>query len=61
MCAHPFEDPARLTSRVPDLAPAVDDVLSKALAKAPGDRYDSCGEFADALRGAVAGVGFEPT
>jgi serine/threonine-protein kinase len=53
MHAHLFENPARLTSRRPDLAPAVDDVLSKALAKAPGDRYDSCGEFADALRGTL--------
>jgi serine/threonine protein kinase len=53
MYAHLFGDPARLTSQRPELAPAVDDVLSKALAKAPGDRYDGCGEFADALRGAL--------
>jgi serine/threonine protein kinase len=53
MYAHLFEDPAPLTSLVPDLPPAVDDVLAKALAKAPGDRYASCGEFADALRGAL--------
>ena len=53
MYAHLFEDPAPLTSLVPDLAPAVDDVLFKALAKVPGERYASCGEFADALRGAL--------
>ncbi|HEX3513530.1 MAG TPA: serine/threonine-protein kinase [Trebonia sp.] len=53
MYAHLFEDPPRLTSRRPDLAPAVDDVLSKALAKAPDDRFAGCGEFADALRGAL--------
>jgi serine/threonine protein kinase len=50
--AHLSVPPPRLTSRRPDLAPAVDDVLSRALAKAPGDRYASCGQFADALRGA---------
>jgi serine/threonine protein kinase len=42
--------PPLLTSRRPELASAVDKVLVRALAKAPGDRYASCGEFADALR-----------
>src|SRR5271166_5101476 len=42
--------PPRLTSRRSGLPPEVDDVLMRALAKVPGGRYASCGEFADALR-----------
>jgi hypothetical protein len=52
MYAHLLEPPPPLTSHRPDLPPAVDGVMSRALAKAPGDRYASCGQFADALRGA---------
>jgi serine/threonine protein kinase len=40
----------------PDLPPAVDQVIARALAKAPADRYSTCGEFAAALR-AACGVG----
>ena len=47
------EPPPRLASRRPDLPAAVDDVLLRALAKASGERYASCGEFADALRMAL--------
>jgi Protein kinase domain len=57
MYAHVHEPPPPATGRRPELAPEVDGVLAKALAKAPGDRYGSCAEFADALRGAL---GFEP-
>jgi serine/threonine protein kinase len=42
--------PPALTSRRPDLPPAVDRVIAKALAKAPGDRYDTCLGFASALQ-----------
>jgi hypothetical protein len=48
--AHLSEPPPLVTSRRPGLPRAADGVLSKALAKAPGDRYASCGQFADALR-----------
>ena len=48
--AHMSEPAPMLTSRRPGLPPGVDGVLAKALAKAPGDRYASCWEFADALR-----------
>ena len=54
--AHLFEPPPRVTRRRPDLPAAVDQVLVKALAKAPEDRYGSCGAFSDALRQAL-GVG----
>jgi serine/threonine protein kinase len=37
----------------PDLPAAVDQVLARALAKAPGDRFPSCGDFAEAFRGAL--------
>jgi serine/threonine protein kinase len=51
--AHLSTPPPPLTSRRPSVSPAVDDVLLRALAKAPEDRYASCGEFADALRMAL--------
>jgi hypothetical protein len=53
MYAHLSQPPPLLTYRRPDLALAVDAVLSTALAKAPDDRYASCGQFADALRDAL--------
>jgi serine/threonine protein kinase len=55
--AHLFAPPPRVTSVRPDLPIAVDQVLARALSKAPEDRYGSCGAFADALREAL---GVEP-
>jgi FHA domain/Protein kinase domain len=55
--AHLFAPPPQVTSVRPDLPEAVDQVLARALAKAPEDRYASCGAFADALREAL---GVEP-
>ena len=52
------EPPPPLTSQRPDLPPAVDQVMAKALAKSPGDRYPRCLDFAAALRAAcLAGPG----
>jgi serine/threonine protein kinase len=44
------EQPPPLTQRRPDLPPAVDQVMAKALAKTPRDRYSHCLDFAAALR-----------
>jgi hypothetical protein len=55
--AHLNSPPPPVTSVRPDLSPAVDQVLARALAKAPQDRYASCQQFADALR---EGLGLAP-
>ncbi len=55
--AHAYTDPPLLTSARRDLPAAVDAVLARGLAKQPDRRYDSCGDFADALRDAL---GLEP-
>jgi WD40 repeat protein len=51
--AHLFDPAPSLSSRRPGLPEAADAVLSKALAKAPDQRYGTCQEFADALRAAL--------
>ena len=53
MYAHASEPPPSLRSGRPDLPLAADRVLARALAKASGDRYASCCEFAGALREAL--------
>jgi serine/threonine protein kinase len=55
--AHLQAPPPRASAARPDLPPGTDEVLIRALAKEPADRYDSCGDFADALRDVL---GLEP-
>ncbi|WP_370418174.1 serine/threonine-protein kinase [Streptomyces sp. QH1-20] len=54
--AHQNDPPPPVSEHRPDLTPAVDDVLMKALAKAPEDRYDTCLRFVSALRRAGTGM-----
>jgi serine/threonine protein kinase len=51
--AHLNKPPPSLTERRPELSPAVNAVMAKALAKPQVDRYPTCWEFADALRDAL--------
>jgi serine/threonine protein kinase len=57
--AHLSAAPPPVASRCPGLPPGVDAVLGRALAKAPDDRYASCGEFAEALRTALGLPGYD--
>jgi serine/threonine-protein kinase len=51
--AHQYDPPPALTVSRPDIPQTADEVLLKALAKLPDDRYDSCLEFVAALRAAT--------
>ena len=51
--AHMRSDPPRVTDRRPALPRAIDAVVAKALAKAPAERFQGCGELVEAARGAL--------
>src|SRR5437899_4676706 len=51
--AHLHAPPPKLTRAAPDLPPALEHVLGKALSKSPLDRYATCAEFAAAARAAA--------
>ena len=59
--AHLSVPPPRLTAVRPELPGAVNQVLARALSKEPEDRYDSCGDFADALREALGLEPYDPS
>ncbi len=52
MLAHQSAPPPRASALCPRLPAQADEVLGRALAKSPADRYATCGDFSDALRGA---------
>jgi serine/threonine protein kinase len=51
--AHLSELPPSLSSGRPELLPAADAVLTRALAKNPADRFPSCRDFTESLRDAL--------
>jgi serine/threonine-protein kinase len=51
--AHMYDQPPSLTATRPDLPTAADQVLARALAKSPDDRYATCGDLIGALRAAL--------
>jgi DNA-binding beta-propeller fold protein YncE len=53
--AHVNDPPPGIGEYRPDLPAAVDDVIGRALAKAPGDRHPSCAALVTAAEAALAG------
>jgi serine/threonine-protein kinase len=51
--AHAKDPVPALTAVRPELPRAIDSVLARGMAKAPAERYASCGELAEALRAAL--------
>ncbi|MEU0272722.1 serine/threonine-protein kinase [Streptomyces sp. NPDC006307] len=51
--AHQYDPPPALTGERPELPSAVDEVMAKALAKTPEERYDTCLRFVAELREAL--------
>jgi hypothetical protein len=54
MWAHLGEDPPSVTQHRPELPPAIDAALARALSKEPGDRYESCAAMVAAIRATSA-------
>ena len=60
IAAHLYSQPPSLRQRRGDLPGAADKVLTKAMAKAPDQRYESCGDFAEELREALGVAPYRP-
>jgi serine/threonine-protein kinase len=58
--AHVEETPSPPSTVRPELPPAIDEVVARALAKEPDDRYPTCRELVGAARTALAGFTEEP-
>jgi len=58
--AHLHDAPPSVTLRRPELRPSVDAVIARGMAKAPDERYPTCGAFVAELRAAI-GVTDTPT
>jgi YVTN family beta-propeller protein len=54
--AHVHDPPPELREYRPDLPAALDDAVGRALAKAPADRYPSCGALVAAAQAALTGA-----
>jgi serine/threonine protein kinase len=54
MRAHLEEPPPAVTASRPDLSPAIDAVVARAMSKSPDDRYATCGEMTQAAAAALA-------
>ncbi|MGI5159841.1 protein kinase domain-containing protein [Microbispora sp. CA-102843] len=58
--AHVSHDPPPLTPYRPDLPHAVNAVVTRALAKSPAERFETCQAFVSALRDAISGGAGDP-
>jgi len=51
--AHLQDEPPRVTAQRPELPPAIDDIVARAMAKQREERFDSCTDFVRAARTAL--------
>jgi hypothetical protein len=56
LLAHLEATPPRVTTLRPDLPPAIDQVVTRAMAKTPADRFPTCRALVTAARQALTGV-----
>ena len=59
MYAQVSASPPLMTQLVPEMVSTVDAVFARSLAKSPGQRYGTCGDFANALRLALGLAAFD--